>query len=86
MFRVQVHKSIKRTVSFFYRARVWHRVEEDTIREWRIKIFYSIYFGLYLLSLAIGAVTSDSRDEMVFLVQATIMIGVMVVKFVYLIW
>lgn len=84
MFRVEVHKHIERIIKFFLQIGLWHR--EESVREWRIKFTYSIYYCFFLISLVTGALRSDNRAEIIFLVQTSIMAAVSLVKLMHIIW
>lgn len=89
MFRIEVHNYIEQIISFFLRIGFWHRKQEDTVRgwrRWRLKIFYSIYYGLFPISSATGALISDNNDEKIFMVLVSVMETVMLVKLLHAIW
>lgn len=89
MHRVKLHLRIEKMISLFYRMGVWHRADEETVRERALKLFYSVYFPLGILSLIVGAVdafVADNKDEAIFLTQITINCTILLVKLLYLIW
>lgn len=86
MFRVQVHANIQVILEFLYRLGFWHRNHKETVVERSIKLFYSIYNCLFPISLLVGAFTSDSIDESIFLIQVGTLNSVCLVKLLHLIW
>lgn len=85
MYKVQIHKVINSIFSSFFRLGLWHPGDEATIRETRIKLFYSIYNLLLPISLMAGSLSSDNRDESIFLIEGAIMATVFSVKLMYII-
>lgn len=86
MHRVKMHQRMEKLMTFFYRMGVWSREDEETVREKILKLFYTIYFPLGILSLMAGAYSSDNSDESIFLVQISINCMVLLAKLLYLIW
>ncbi|XP_037033155.1 putative odorant receptor 71a [Bradysia coprophila] len=86
MYPVQIHPKIEKLISFFYRIGVWSGENEETGRGTILKIFYSLYFSLAVISVISGAFLSDNKDETIFLTQISINCTVLLVKLVYLIW
>lgn len=88
MHSVEITKLIKRLISFFYLVGFWHREEECAVSAKRqlIKSFYCIYHFIFTISLIVGAITSDSNDESIFLVQVAIIEFVLTIKLSILIW
>lgn len=86
MFRVQVHKHTERIFSLFYRMHIWHREDEETVTERTFKLFYSIFYCLFPLSLIAGAFASDNMGEFVFLVESSILSAVSLIRLLYVIW
>lgn len=82
----RIHKVIDLIISLFYFAGVWHRGDKPTVKEMRIKLFYSIYYPFYVLSFAVGAVTNEKNDVSIFLAEVSIGVGVMCLKLWVLIW
>ncbi len=73
-------------MSFFYRMGIWSRLNEETVREKILKIFYTFYFPLGISSLITGAIATDDDDERIFLTQISINCMVLQAKLLYLIW
>lgn len=73
-------------ISFFHRIGFWQREDESTVRGTSIKILYSIYYLLCSVSLIAGAISSDNKDESIFLTESAIMGVVVSVKLFYITW
>lgn len=86
MYRVEVHKTINQFMELFYRLGFWHCGDDPTVKETRMKQFYSIYYFLFPISLMAGAIKSDNKNESIFLVEIAILAAVMSVKMFYIIW
>lgn len=86
MYSVQLDKRINQIISLFYRFGLWHRGDEATVRESRLKLFYSCYYFLFPISLVTGAFSSDNPDDFVFLLEVAIGTTVLAVKILYIIW
>lgn len=65
---------------------IWNRDDEETVREWRLRIIYPICYCFFRLSLAKRALVSDNRDEKLFLVHSSIAITVALIKLLNTIW
>ncbi|XP_037052001.1 odorant receptor 94b-like [Bradysia coprophila] len=77
---IQIEKS-------FYRLGLWHRGEEATPRESAKKLFFSVYTLLLPISLLSGvSLTSEGKEDKLFLIEAAIMTVIMSVKILYIIW
>ncbi len=86
MYRLKVHRSFEQFSDLLYRAGLWHRSDKETVGERRLKIFYSIYFSLFPISIAAGAIESNDNDEKVFCGYSVLMTIVFQTKLLYLIW
>lgn len=84
MHQVQKHHRINQMISFLYRTGLWHR--RATATETILKLFYSIYYSLFPISLFIGAVTSDDKDDCVFLILLGTTTIVLFLKLLQIIW
>lgn len=81
-----IHKTIKEIISFFFRLGLWHREEQPSPAETRLKLFYSIFYSLFPISLLIGAIISDDRDDKIFLLESAITTTVMTLRLYFIIW
>ncbi len=86
MYRIEVHKNIQRISEFLYRVGFWSRHEKETVRERRLKFFYSIYFWLFIISIVTGLAESDDRDGNIFSVLVLLTIVIAYVRLLHLIW
>lgn len=73
-------------INFFYRIGFWHRGDEATIKEQGIKLFYCIFELIFVVSLLVGAIISDDRDNSILLAEIGIIGAVLLVKLWILIW
>ncbi|XP_037026086.1 odorant receptor 94a-like [Bradysia coprophila] len=86
MHSIQIHKVIQLMISFFCLIGVWHRGDKPTVKEFRIKLFYTFYYPLLALSLAVGAIKNDKEDQSIFLAEVAIEVAVLTTKLWLLIW
>lgn len=86
MYRVEVDSAINLIISLFYKMGLWHRGNEATRKETKLKLFYSIYHLNFLVSLIAGAFTCDDREESIFLAETAIEVVVLSMKLFYIIW
>ncbi|XP_037050097.1 odorant receptor 94a-like [Bradysia coprophila] len=86
MHSIQIHKVIGLIISSFYLIGVWHRGDKPTVKEMRIKLCYCIYYLLFLLSMVVGAVTNERKDEAIFLGEVSMGVVVLCANLWLLIW
>ncbi|XP_037025558.1 odorant receptor 94b-like [Bradysia coprophila] len=86
MHSTKTHKVINLMISFFYHIGFWHRGANPTVNELKAKFFYCIYHALFLLSLVVGAITTENVDKKIFLSEVAIAIVVLLIKLCLLIW
>ncbi|XP_037025648.1 odorant receptor 94b-like [Bradysia coprophila] len=86
MHLIQIHKIISLIISFFYLIARHHRGDKPTVKEFRIKLLYSFYYPLFVLSLVVGAITNDKEDQNIFLSEVAIGSSVLLIKLWFLIW
>jgi len=86
MYTVKVHERINQITSVFYRMGLWHRGDKATVTATTIKIFYSIYYALFVISLLGGGIQSENMNESIFLVLEGITAFVQLIKLLYIIW
>lgn len=79
-------KLIDFIISSFYRTGLWHLGDAATVKETRYKIFCCIYYSLFPISLIAGAISSDDREESIFLLMESIGLMVLVFNMYFLIW
>ncbi|XP_037039749.1 putative odorant receptor 71a [Bradysia coprophila] len=82
----RIHRLIDRTISFFRRIGIWHGEVTPTMGQLILKLFYSIYHMFFFTSLYVGAITSDTTDESIFLAETAIVTTVLTIKIWMLIW
>ncbi|XP_037045319.1 odorant receptor 94a-like isoform X3 [Bradysia coprophila] len=86
MHFIKIHKVVCLVISLFYRMGIWHRGDQPTVKEIRIKFFYSGFHALFALALLFGAITNDRRDKSIFLADVAIGVAVLSVKLWMLMW
>lgn len=86
MYCVEMNKGVKQIFELFRRLGFWSRGEQATVTERRIKLFYSIFYFLFPISILAGAIKSESSDEFIFLLETSILTAVMSIKIQYTIW
>ncbi|XP_037039740.1 putative odorant receptor 71a [Bradysia coprophila] len=86
MHSARIHKVIFRMISLFYRFGFWHGEDKPTAIQLGQKSFYCIYYLLFNISFAIGAITKETVDESIFLAEGSFIIIVMTTKIWMLLW
>lgn len=86
MYFVRVHVRIVQIANFFNRIGLRHSGNKATVKDTILKLFYSIYYPLFLVSILGGIVTSDKSDELIFLIEAAIIVAVRLTNLSYIIW
>lgn len=86
MFTVEVDTLINSIIETYHRFGFCHRGDEATVKETIIKLFYSIYYIVFIISLMSGGYISEDIDESIFLFEAGIIASVVLAKLFYLIW
>lgn len=65
---------------------IWHCQGKASVRQNILKLFYSLYYILFPISLVAGAIIQEDDNEFVFLIEMSILTGVLAVKNVFFIW
>ncbi|XP_037041459.1 odorant receptor 94b-like [Bradysia coprophila] len=86
MHSIQIHEVIGSIISLLYLIGVWHRGDEPTVNEMRLKFTYCIHYVLFSISTVVGAITNDRNDMSIFLAQVAIAHAVLGIKCWLLIW
>lgn len=73
-------------MAFYYRMGVWHREDEETVGERRLKFFYSFYFIIFPILTAGGMISNDNKDQVIFSGEILVLCIVLLVKLWYIIW
>lgn len=86
MYVVQLDKGMNLLIKFFYLIGFWHHNNDPTLTQIIVKIFYSVYYLLFPISLISGAIKSDNSAESVSLLAIALSNVTLVVKIYYIIW
>lgn len=86
MYSIQIHSIFIRIIAFFHGIGFWHRGDRSTVRERIVKCCPCIYYSLFVVSLAIGAMKRENGDEGIFLMEITVVVSVEWLKLCVLIW
>lgn len=86
MHYIDNHSIVGQIVGIFYHFGIWHGRDAPTMKDLRNKIFYTIYYPLFPLSIAVGSVKNENRDESIFLAELAIIGSVLTIKLWILIW
>ncbi|XP_037039746.1 putative odorant receptor 71a [Bradysia coprophila] len=86
MHSTSIHKVIDRMISFFHRIGIWHGVDRPTVRQVGLKSFYSIYYVFYPTSFLVGAITNETVDDSILLVEISLLAAVLTIKIWILLW
>lgn len=71
MYIIQVHYRISQLISAFYRLGLWNDEIENSTYKARRKLFYLIFFILFVMMIGMGSFVCESRDESIFLALVT---------------
>lgn len=87
MFRVEVHENVRQIIALLYRTGFWHRNDEETVKERRVKKFYAIYHCLLPVSFLAGIFAPEnSPNDKICLTEEAIIGIVLYMKLLCLIW
>lgn len=86
MHSIKLQKEIYQVIDLFHWIGLWQIGDDATVRETRIKLFYSIYYFLCPIFFMACAIISDKSEQFIFSVASAIITTVISVKFLYLIW
>lgn len=86
MYTIQLHRRINNLMEVLRKVRLWHSGDQATATETRIKLFYSIYLLLFLISLIAGGCTSDNRHESIHLILTAAIVLVAFTRLLHLVW
>lgn len=86
MYTIGLHSTILQIFQYFEWIGLWYRVNDGGVKATCVKIFYSIFYLLFVVSIFGGAIATDNSDEAIFMLLATIMIIVILTKLLHIIW
>lgn len=86
MYKVELQQGIHKIMKFYYQIGLWHRGDQTTARETKIKLLYSIIYSLFVISIVVGAFTTENTDESIFLAAAAVVASVGWLKVFNIIW
>ncbi|XP_037042354.1 odorant receptor 94b-like [Bradysia coprophila] len=86
MHSIQIHEIISRTTFVLCRLGIWYRGDKPTVKDLRKKVFFSIYYSFFVISVSVGVIKSENPDQRIFLADIAIGAVVVVVKFWMLVW
>ncbi len=85
MFRSTVNRNLELFSELLYRIGIWHRHDEETVAERKLKIFYSNFQLVFAILIVTGAIESDDNDVKIFSVFAVLEMIIFQTKLLYLI-
>lgn len=86
MRTTEIHPLINKIIQLYYRVGLWYQGDVATRRELNVKLFYTIYMLLFVLSLAIGAILHENQNKSIYLAECACLASVSFCKFYILIW
>lgn len=86
MYKIEIPKTIHQLMEIFYRLGMWSDNNVTTFGEFCRKLFYLIFYVIFVLSIAIGAYSTDDRDESVFLTVLSVISAVQTYRMWYILW
>ncbi len=86
MYKIELPKTVHQLLGIFYRLGMWTYSDTTTVREFCQKLFYFIYFSSFILSIVVGALTTDVKDERVFLIVAFVIFIVQTNRMWIILW
>lgn len=86
MHTIGVPNYIQKIMGLYIKLGLWQSGDRMTCKETNMKIFYTMYYLLVPTSFLTGAFVTEFWEESVFLVNATVITIVGLVRLWYLIW
>ncbi len=86
MYKIEIPNTVHQLVGIFYRLGMWSDKDKITFGEFCRKLLFLIYFVSFALSMALGAITTESREECVFLTVISVIVFVVVYKMWMILW
>ncbi|XP_037039753.1 putative odorant receptor 71a [Bradysia coprophila] len=86
MHSTRVHKVIDQLIFFCRRIGLWHGEDIPTATQLGLKSLCCIYYCFFPISFAIGAIRSETVDEIIFLAELSIISLVLTVKIWMFLW
>ncbi len=86
MYRIEIPSTIHQLMTIFYRLGMWNRSDTTTFRDFCRKLFCSIHFVSFVLSVALGALSTDDTDECVFLTAVAVLLIVQAYRIWIILW
>lgn len=83
MYKIEILDTIKKIIAIFYRLGFWDI--ENTYLESKLQLFHFIYFVSVLLTIVVGAFTTDDKDDSIFLAVISIIFLVHAFRLSYII-
>lgn len=81
MHCVKLHKRIDQINSSFYR--LWDHPDKTAAKDRLKTILILIFYALFSMSFMVGAITSDDKNEFIFLLEATVITVVELIRICY---
>lgn len=81
MYKVELLDTVKKLISLFYVLGFWDN-KNNSFRQ----LFHFTYFGSVLLTIAVGALTTDDKDDSIFLTVISIIFLVHASRYAYIIF
>lgn len=86
MYKIEVNQTLCRIIEMFYRFGMWQNDDEYAFLKIGKKLFYILFWLLFLIFILTNAFLCDDMNESIFLVEIVIMGVVMHVKLMYLLF
>lgn len=85
MSQLKLDQTICQIFQLFHYVGLWQHDEESIFRKFGKKFGVILFYTLFLIFIATNAFISDDKNQSMYLIQATILVAVMLVKCLYLI-
>lgn len=86
MHHNKINATINHLITPLYFLGIWACQDEATVPRTMVKLFYTIYYITFPISLLCGAIVNRGDDGIVFLIEMCFITGVLAMKNVFLIW
>lgn len=86
MYKIEIPNTVHQLVGMFYRLGMWIDRDTTTFGEFCRKLLYFIYIVSFGLSVALGAITTESKEECVFLTVISVLLVVQFYRMWMILW
>ncbi len=86
MFTIEVHKIVNQMISYLYLFGIWQNESHSRFRVWCSRVWYLLAYGYVAIAIALGSMTTDNENEVVFLAVLAIVAFVLELRLYLFLW